>query len=127
VHFVSKGITVAKMGRPPKIDLKQLRSFMRLKPTLKDCADFFECDTSTVEVTIKRNFGITFTEFRAQNMVKCRHNLVRKAIQMGEDGNVPMLIFSLKNLCGWKDKHEVSSEEDKPFRLAYDPTFTPDK
>jgi hypothetical protein len=25
---------------------------------------------------------------------------------MGENGNVPMLIFSLKNLCGWADKQE---------------------
>lgn len=112
---------MAKTGRPKVVDPIKLKALMRLKPTLQDTAHFFECDTSTVEKTVKREFGVSFSEFRDQNMVHTRFSLIRKAIQMAEAGDRVMLIFCLKNQCGWKDKIEHSTDEDTPFRLAYDP------
>lgn len=112
---------MAKMGRrPKKIDIEQLRAFMRLKPTITDTAHFFQCSEDTISNRIKRYTGLTFSVFRDQNMVHTRFALVRKAIQMGESGNVPMLIFTLKNLCGWADKVEntVQGPKDEKKRLV---------
>ena len=103
-------------GRPPcfknEMDEQKLRAFMRMKPTLADTASFFQCSQRTVEKYIRDNFNNTFIEFRAQNMVHTRHSLIRKAIQMAEAGNVPMLIFSLKNLCNWSDKQDPTNLDD---------------
>lgn len=89
---------------------------MRLKPTLADTAAFFECSERTIERLIKKEFKLSFVEFRDQNMVHTRLNIVRKAINKAESGDNVMLIFCLKNLCGWKDKqpgeddHKVKHE-----------------
>ena len=88
------------------LDLNQakLKEFMRLKPTKADTAAFFECSEKTVERYIKEHFNLTFREFRERYMVHTRMQVVRKAIELATKGNVPMLIFCLKNLCGWMDR-----------------------
>lgn len=93
-------------NRSADIDQQKLKALMRLKPSLEDAAAFFECSTRTIERYITRKFKITFTEFREQHMVHTRLNIVRKAIQKAESGDNVMLIFCLKNLCGWKDRHD---------------------
>lgn len=100
------------MARPVvEIDFKQLEALMRFKPTAQDCAAFFKCSVDTIERRIKEFTsteenpdGLTFAEFREQNMVHTRMMLVRKALKEAENDNTTMLIFCLKNLCGWKDK-----------------------
>lgn len=99
------------MARPKKdIPLPQLKALMRLKPSLEDTASFFEVSPDTVERTIKREFGVRFAEFREQNMVQTRFSLVRTAIQKAEKGDNVMLIFCLKNLCGWADRSSLTHE-----------------
>lgn len=93
------------MARPPvEIDLPKLKALMRLKPTLEDTAAFFECSIRTIERYIREQFDLSFVAFREQNMVHTRLNLVRKAIEKAERGDNTMLIFCLKNVCGWRDK-----------------------
>ena len=46
-------------------------------------------------------------------MVHTRLSIVRKAIDKAEKGDNVMLIFCLKNLCGWKDKWDNSDDEAK--------------
>lgn len=94
-----------KIGRPEiEIDMDKLAAFCRLKPTAEDCAAFFQCSVDTIERRIKDAFGVTFAEFREQKMVSTRFSLIRKAIEKAENGDNTMLIFALKNLCGWRDK-----------------------
>lgn len=111
----AQGKPKGKNGRPAAFDekkLSQLKAFMRLKPTLKDTAAFFEVDPKTVEVTVKRHWGIGFTEFRDQNMVHTRMNLIRRAIEKADRGDNVMLIFCLKNLCEWKDRYDTNVKGD---------------
>lgn len=100
-------------------DPEQLRALMRMKPTLKDTAAFFRCSERTVEQTIRDEFDQTFREFRDENMVETRHMLIRSAIEQGLGGNAALLIFCLKNMCGWHDKHELEHVMSKPIQLQY--------
>lgn len=101
-------------GRPTKdIDLDQLAALCRMKPTQKDCADFFKVSVDTIARKIKDASGLTFAEFRDQNMVHTRFSLIRKAIKKAENGDNTMLIFCLKNMCGWRDKPPEDEEGDK--------------
>lgn len=112
---------MAEMGRPKKnIDLVQLKALMRLKPSREDTAAFFECHPDTIDKLIRKEFDLTFSEFREQNMVHTRFSLIRKAIQKAEGGDNVMLIFCLKNLCGWTDKHESTNKiEQSSILLKY--------
>lgn len=114
----AKNKKTSKMGRPKIFDDekdKQLRAILRLKPTLVDCAAFFDVDPSTIERYINRQYNCTYAEFRDQNMVHTRFSLIRKAIQKAEGGDNVMLIFCLKNLCGWTDK--VETQEDQTVQV----------
>lgn len=115
-----------KGGRPPvEIDIPKLKGLLRLKPTLADTAAFFEVSERSIERFIDKNFHCTFVEFRDQNMVHTRLNLIRKAISEAtkDKPNTAMLIFCLKNLCGWKDNLDPGdddSKNNKQFILAYE-------
>lgn len=107
------------MARPRKeIPLNELKALMRMMPSLKDTAAFFECSIETIETRIKEYTGLSFPEFREQNMVHSRLKLVRKALEMADAGNTAMVIFCLKNLCGWADKVETKDTSQKnPYEI----------
>ena len=97
------------------IEPEKLRAFMRMKPTLKDTAAYFECSEDVIERYIKAHWGVRFAEFRDQNMVHTRHDLVRMAIKKAMRGDNVMLIFCLKNLCGWRDKPVEEERQADPY------------
>lgn len=110
------------MNRPAiLIDSEQLEALMRMKPTLEDTAAFFKCSPDTIERHIKNSTGLSFAEFRQQKAVTTRFDLIRTAIQKALNGDNVMLIFCLKNLCGWQDKRE-NVIEAAAIKLAYNPT-----
>ena len=85
------------MGKPSiKIDIEKLRAFCRTKPTLADCAAFFQCSEDTIERRIKENEDCTFKEFRERHMVHTRYDLVRMAIKRASKSDT-MLIFCLQD------------------------------
>ncbi len=97
------------MAEKINLDMEQLGALCRLKPTLADCAAFFKCSEDTIERRLKEQFRITFAEFREQNMIHTRHDLIRLALAKAPQSDA-MHIFCLKNLCGWRDRQpeEVS-------------------
>lgn len=101
------------------IDLDELAALMRMKPTLEDTAAFFKVSTKKIERVIRENYNLTFVEFRHENMVHTRLDLIREAIRQAKSGNTAMLIFCLKNVCGWSDKLDVSNEAVQQFSLKY--------
>lgn len=109
-----------RMGRPP-VDLTpaRIKALMRLNPTLEDTAAFFECHHKTIERYIKKEFDCTFVQFREQNMVHTRLELRRLAVSRAAKSDV-MLIFCLKNLCGWANEPSPNEDDkdNKPM-LAY--------
>lgn len=101
------------------IDKEKLSALMRLKPTLADTAAFFKCAERTIERFIREHFDLTFVEFRDQNMVHTRLDLVREALRQAKSGNTAMLIFCLKNVCQWADKVDVGVADNMVFNLKY--------
>jgi len=63
------------------------------------------------------------TEYKEKRKDGIKVALKNKAVQMALAGNSAMLIFSLKNLCGWSDNVQtVPDPEDakNKIRMAYD-------
>lgn len=100
-----------KMGRPKiELDLHQLKSLMRLTPSLKDTAEFFDVSEDKIEDTIKENWGLTFPEFRDKNAVQSRLGIKRKMMEKALAGDNTMLIWLSKNLLGMSDRVEQKQE-----------------
>lgn len=93
-----------------EIDLHQLKQLLKLKPTIEWVAGFFECSEKTIERYIRTEFDLTFAEFREQQFVHTRFDMIREALERSRKSDT-ILIFCLKNLCGWRDKQP--GEEDK--------------
>jgi hypothetical protein len=64
----------------------------------------------TVNNFCKRNFGITFSEYKDKKFDHTKLMLKQKAMTMANEGNPTMLIFCLKNVCKWTDRQETTLE-----------------
>lgn len=94
-----------KVGRK-KIDInwEKLDVILQFRPSKDWVADILEVSEDTIDRRIKEEKGCTFQEYRARKMAPVKIRLVKTALEkaMGKDNT--MLIFCLKNLCGWADK-----------------------
>lgn len=108
-------------GRSSKIELNYevLDALLQHKITKRFCADYFGVSEDTIERRLKEDFKMTFKEYHALKMENTSYKLQQQAIQMALDGNAVMMIFCLKNLAGWSDKHESTEQSTVKIDLAY--------
>jgi hypothetical protein len=99
--------------RTPPFDWEKLDAILRYKATIVDCSEMLDVSHDTVERNIKKKYDMTFTEYRDKKLTHTRLSLIQKALEQAKTGNTTMLIFCLKNLCGWSDKMEHGFEKDK--------------
>jgi len=106
---------MAKRGRPVTINLdwSKLDMALSLGATTKMAADYLEVSVSYLEKKITKEKGMALGEYRDIKMSGTKLKLIQKALSKAFDGDNVMLIFSLKNLCGWSDKIEHGFDKDK--------------
>ena len=92
-----------------EINWAKLDSYLQLKASKKACAILLEVSEDTIERRIKEKHDCTFTDYAAVKFEPVKLKLVQKAISKAMSGDNTMLIFSLKNLCGWSDRQDVTS------------------
>ena len=76
-------------------------------------AGYCEVSEDVIEDRIGREKGLSFREYRDQKMATVRLKLIQKAMSKAFDGDNTMLIWCMKNQCGWADKIEHGVNEDK--------------
>ena len=89
-----------------EIDFKFLDGLLKCGATKVQCSNILGVSEDTIEKRIKEKYNVTFSKYRDSKLDGIRMTLVQKAMQVAQSGNVTMLIFCLKNLCGWSDKRE---------------------
>lgn len=97
---------VAVKGKKIDFDWDKFDLILQFKPSKKTCADVMECSDETIDRRIKAKYDCSFMEYRDRKMGKIKLKLCQKAIEMSLSGNTAMMIFTLKNLCDWRDKPE---------------------
>ena len=109
------------------IDWDKLDGLLRFKATLTDCSELMGISHDTIERHIRKKFDMNFTDYRDKKMSHTRLSLIQKAQEQAKTGNTAMLIFCLKNLCGWSDKMEHGFDKDKQtIILKYNLEDTPE-
>jgi len=100
------------MGRKKiDIDWTQLDSYLQLKASKRTCALLIGVSEDVVEARIKEKYECTFREYAEKAISPVKLKLVQKALSKALDGDNTMLIFCLKNICGWADKIEQEIEQ----------------
>ena len=118
----------SNMGRPKiPIDWEKADMALSLGASLSIVAGYLDVKEKTLEERIRKKFGFGFRELRDRKMSSTRLKLIQKALSKAFDGDNTMLIFCLKNLCGWADKVEHGFDKDqKAIVLKYNLDDTKD-
>jgi hypothetical protein len=101
---------------------QNLQSIMRFRPTLKDTAAIVCVSEDTIERRIREWENCTFADFKERHSSHVKHKLIDRAFEMALNGNATMMIFCLKNMCGWLDKaieQTPTNENDLPVLMLY--------
>ena len=85
-------------------DWDKLDVILQFKPDIAGAADILGVSEVTLERRIKETTNCTFMEYRDKKMAPVKIRLVKKAIDKAMAGDNTMLIFCLKNFCGWSDR-----------------------
>jgi hypothetical protein len=67
---------------------------------------------NTVQRHVKEFKGMNFEEYHDLKLKRTGIKLQQKAIEMAVHGDRTMLIFCLKNICGWSDRTETQLAEE---------------
>lgn len=96
-----------RIGRPPiEIDWSKLDICLSLGASLEITAHYLGVSEDTLERKIRAEKNLSFKNYRDEKMSGVKLKMLQKAQTLALDGNITMLIFCLKNLCGWADKME---------------------
>lgn len=101
---------MTKEGKKDTFDWEQLDKYLQFKITLKMAGELMGCHPNTIMNHIRDKFDMTFAQYSDLKMSNVKVKLVQKALEMARNGNTTMMIFCLKNVCGWSDKNNVEVE-----------------
>jgi hypothetical protein len=97
-----------------ELDWSKLDGMLQYNASLPQCAELLEVSEDTIERRIKAKHKCTFHEYKQKKMGRTSIRLQQKAITMGLDGSIPMLIFCLKNIAKWSDNPLLEEDSSPP-------------
>lgn len=97
------------MSKKVELNYDQLDALLQFKITKSFCADYMGVSEDAIDRRLKEDHGMNFSEYHALKMQRTAVKLQQKAIESALKGNTTLMIFCLKNLCGWSDKQESTS------------------
>lgn len=93
------------MAKRIEFEWKVLDGVLQLGANKVQCTHILGCSAETIEDRIEKEHGMTFTEYRESKFTATKVKLVQSALTRAFSGKSDtMLIFCLKNLCGWKNE-----------------------
>jgi hypothetical protein len=107
-------------GKPFKpFDWPVLNALLQRGASMLACTEIMGISEDTIARHIRKEYDLTFAEYREKKLQKTVLKLVEKAIDKALSGDNTMLIWTMKNLAGWADKNETLISEVKPIQLKY--------
>jgi len=116
---------MARLGRPPKYDIEihpeKIVELMGQGYSIEGACGAMELHRDTHYAWIKQHSEYSdAVNLAIQKSAQFYDKLGVNAMAGKLKGFVPSVwIFTRKNLHKWKDRHEVSTEDNKPIELKY--------
>jgi len=98
-------------GKKQPFDWDKFDSILQFGPTRQMCADIMGCSIDTIKRRVKDKHDKTFEQYLTEMFAPTRLKLQQKALSMALKGDRTMLIFSLKNKCGWSDQPDTTADD----------------
>lgn len=122
VRFLKKQIPKKPFGRPEMFTAEQVQMLERICGfpgiTEEQVAWLLNCHKDTVLKFIKRKYGCTFTEFRAQKEIYIDFLLLNKQVEVALKGDKTLLVWLGKARLGQKETTEtVLKNQGEPTKL----------
>lgn len=95
---------------------------MNYRPTTYDVAGHFKCSRDAVIDFIRREYDLTYLEFRKVYGGKIKLRVAEKCRAMAEAGNTEMIKFWMINVGGWTNGYNQTrafEEEEKIDELEW--------
>lgn len=105
--------------KPLQIDWEEFDKLCMIQCTLEEIASWYDCSVDTIEIIVKREKKMKFSEYFAIKRGKGRVSLRRKQFQLAINGSVPLLIWLGKQYLGQVDKQEVGTAEAGEVKIEY--------
>lgn len=115
---------MAKSTKKITVNKDVLETSLSYRSTLKGAVDRqkliagFNMSISTIQRFCVKTYGVPFEEAKDIFSSDIPLQLIAKAVDLALAGNATMLIFCLKNLCGWKDNPDEKTD-DTPVKVVY--------
>lgn len=95
---------MGETGRPKiPFDWEMFDKLCSLGLNKSDICDLMKVSDSTVTRRVQEEHQLNFEQYKDKKMSVIRQKLVQKAYDMALSGDKTLLIFCLKNICGWSD------------------------
>lgn len=107
-------------GVKADIDWDDVKAKLDDGNTVKDICISLGIDRTTAYKCCERDLGISLSTLSTRYKKRVKVSLISKAVQMARDGDKTMLIFTLKNLCGWNDgstQNQVTVNNNQPINF----------
>jgi len=103
---------MAGKGQPKKqLNYEIMDELLQFKCSKPYIAKRLGISIKTIDNRIREDHDMTFTEYADHVFEGVKLSLKREALKMAIDEHHPtMMIFALKNYCGWTDKVEQKVE-----------------
>lgn len=109
------GVVETTHGNEVEVDYSKLESYLQFKATREMCAYMLGISESTLKRKVKERYDMTFSDLQQKCLAPMKVQLVNKALSMALKGDRVLLIFCLKNYCGWSDKNTSDEQNVNNF------------
>ena len=87
--------------------------------TRRQCADFFNCTEMVINTFVRKEYGMTFEQLKAEHSAQLKANIMCNLINLSET-NATVAIFLAKSVCGLNENFSapVNDEAENAFAGA---------
>lgn len=112
-----KGIQMSDNRR--KVNGEQLVKLLTYGFSRRQCAEFFNCTEMVINSFVRKEFGMTFEQLKAEHSAQLKANIMSNLINLSES-NATVAIFLAKSVCGLNENYSapVNDDSEKAFAGA---------
>ena len=100
-----------------KVNGEQLVKLLKYGFSRRQCADFFNCTEMVINTFVRKEYGMTFEQLKAEHSAQLKANIMSNLINLSET-NATVAIFLAKSVCGLNENFSAPANDDSEKAFA---------